>query len=95
MQGRTRVIVETAQRRWGKPANVPRLTYTGEIPIIDADTLRARAVVDLIFRRCPELTRADLMLMARMLAPAAPPPAIPVPTAPPARRRRRLTAPSS
>jgi hypothetical protein len=43
------------------------LAYYGPAITIDAAAARASAIVDRIRRRCPELTRADLLLVARVL----------------------------
>ena len=67
-QGRTTVNVRTAPKRWGKSTNFPRLTYLGPAIAIDTDAARAAMIVDRIRARCPELTSADLLLVARVLA---------------------------
>jgi hypothetical protein len=50
--------------------NLPRLTYLGPAIAIDTDAARAAMIVERIRSRCPELTRADLLLVARVLAEA-------------------------
>jgi hypothetical protein len=50
--------------------NLPRLTYLGPPIAIDTDAARAAMIVERIRTRCPELNRADLLLVARVLADA-------------------------
>ena len=65
--GRTIVIVRGAPKRQSRPSNYPSLTYLGPVIAIDTDAARAAMIVDRIRSRCPELTRADLLLVARVL----------------------------
>jgi hypothetical protein len=89
-QGRTTVNVRTAPKRWGKSTNFPRLTYLGPAIAIDTDAARAGLIIDRIRARCPELTRADLLLVARVISERAKvSPAAPL-SAGPSKRRRRL-----
>jgi hypothetical protein len=69
-QGRTTIIVRGAPKRPVKPRRSPLLTYAGPAIAIDADAARAAMIVERIRSRCPELTRADLLLVARVLADA-------------------------
>jgi hypothetical protein len=69
-QGRTTVIVRGAPKRPVARPNIPRLAYTGPPIAIDTDAERAAMIVERIRSRCPELTRADLLLVAQVLADA-------------------------
>ena len=61
--GRTIVIVRGTPKRPAAKPNYPRLAYSG--PPITADTDAARAAAIIERSRCPELTRTDLLLVAK------------------------------
>jgi hypothetical protein len=65
-QGRTKVIVTGAPKRPVARPNYLRLAYFGPAIAIDTDTTRAAAIIERIRSRCPELTRDDLLLVARV-----------------------------
>ena len=65
--GRTIIIVRGAPKRPAAKPNYPRLAYHGPPIGVDSDAARAAAIIERIRNRCPELTRADLLLVARVL----------------------------
>jgi hypothetical protein len=67
---RTIVVVQGAPKRPVATPNRLRLAYFGPAIAIDTDAARAAMIVERIRSRCPELTRADLLLVARVLADA-------------------------
>jgi hypothetical protein len=87
-QGRTTVIVRGAPKRPVARPNTPRLAYYGPPIAIAADAERASRILARIQQRCPELTQADLVLVARAINESE------MANAPRARKRRRKTGPS-
>jgi hypothetical protein len=84
-QGRTKVVVTTAPRRWAR-TSYPRLTYSAPPLVID-DAARAAVILAHIRERCPTLTRADFLLVAKVLSERAKD--VP-PARKPSKKRRRL-----
>jgi hypothetical protein len=69
-QGRTTIIVRGAPKRPVKPRRSPLLTDAGPPIAIAADAERASRILARIEERCPELSRDDFLLVARVLADA-------------------------
>jgi hypothetical protein len=69
-QGRTRIVVTTAPKRPVAERRLLRFAYYGQPVAIDTAVARAARILDRIHNRCPELTRADLLLVVRVLGEA-------------------------